>query len=176
MEEEIIQTFDSVASFFGRVFSAFYDGPFLLVMSEIENFEDVDVPYASDWFGLIVCATVLTAFLVAFCYYIKPINHPRFKSWWSWLIMLGTTCLLCVLETWAFANVRVSQIGSISMGASTLDQLETEDGQTGIDYLSNTHLLGFIWGDVKLAICAFIVASLCFFAFSTNAKWSPFRK
>lgn len=131
---------------------------------------DDDTEILSSAFNSMGMTAAVISVIIAVAFYIWPINHPRFKAWWAWLIMLLTDAFINFGLSFAFLHHRISYINSKEPEALEIltidDTLSVPLGQ---------------WFDLAFAnfcvsIMFFIVASLIFNWFSTNCKFSPFRK
>lgn len=133
--------------------------------------EDEDGLIMSGAFGGVglTCAAISIALAVAF--YIWPINHPRFKSWWSWLIMLLVNAAINFGLAFAFLNHRINDIQK--QDNEVLDMFAGEEA-TEIT-LSSSGWMDFAMANVGVSVLFFLFASLILTWFSSNARLSPFR-
>lgn len=155
--------------FFTSIYSWFCD-------SSMTVFKIMDVVWGDDEelllsssFPTIGITAAVISIAVAVAFYIWPINHPRFKAWWAWLIMLLTNALVNFGLAFAFIQHRISDI------EKSEDALElfTDEETLSIPFSQ--------WFDLALSnacvsIMFFAVASIIFNWFSTNCRFSPFRK
>jgi len=169
--------------FFKSLYEVFYSGRFLDILGELVSEEDETVLFTANfaWIGMVA---IVISFLLAFAFYIWPIDHPRFKSWWSWLIMFIVNGILCFFEAIGFACIRVSEIDS----TLSVDEEELWEGLLNsslpyatsdtmlADSLSVSQYFDFALQNAMWACVAFIIVSLIFNWFSVNCKNSPFRK
>lgn len=140
------------------------------VMGIIETDQEVLLSSALPAMGW---TTIIISVILAVAFYIWPINHPRFKSWWSWLIMLGADIVINFILTFFFIKSRVDEINDYPDGEA-LDELGVSAG----DYLevATRQCLDLAFANIVVAIIFFCAASLCLTWFSSNAKYSPIRK
>lgn len=162
--------------FFTSIYSWFCDpslGVFKII-NAIHN-DDDDLVLSSSFPTIGITAAVI-AIAIAVAFYIWPINHPRFKAWWAWLIMLLTNALINFGLAFAFIQHRISDCEGDSEAFYIACQwLNIEDPETLSSKLSGQ------WFDLALSnafvsMMFFAVASLIFNWFSTNCRFSPFRK
>ena len=126
--------------------------------------------------------TLVISFLVCFAFYIWPLDHPRFKAWWAWLITAGVNSLLAFLIGLIYANVRLGEINDVDKLKYHMvynGDFEQEDYTGLVENVSN-----FNFGDyasvglanIFAALLFFIFFSLCLNWFGKSTKYSPFRK
>ena len=169
--------------FFKSLYEVVYSGRFLDILGELVSEENETVLFTGNfaWIGIVA---IVISFLIAYAFYIWPIDHPRFKAWWAWLIMLLLNGTICFFEAIGFASARVSAIDStLSIDEEDLwegllnSSLPEETSNTMLaDSLSISQYIDFAFANVFWACAAFILASLIFNWFSVNCKFSPFRK
>lgn len=154
--------------FFSSIYSWFCDSA-LTVFKIMNAIMDDEELLLSSSFPAIGITTAVISVVVAVAFYIWPIDHPRFKAWWAWLIMLLTNAAINFGLTFAFIHHR---IGDINMSGEALEVLTDEE---------NLSIPFGQWMDLALSnlcvsIMFFCVASLILNWFSTNCRFSPFRK
>lgn len=113
--------------------------------------------------------TAVISILIAVAFYIWPINHPRFKAWWAWLIMLLINILINFGLGFVFLHHRLLDIQYSE--EDILDSLDLEEPLT----LSLGEWLDLAFSNAGVSILFFVFASLCLTWFSTNCRFSPFR-
>lgn len=155
--------------FFATIYSWFCDG-------SLTVFKIMDVVWGDDGelllsgaFSSIGITTVVISFLIAIAFYIWPINHPRFKAWWAWLIML----LVNVVINWALAFAFIQYRKTDIETSEDALYLFTDDTTLSIPV---SQWMDFAFANLGVSIIFFIVASLVLNWFSTNCRLSPFRK
>jgi len=146
-------------------FSGFHSDP---IAKALEVFSDPDtgeVVWTSQY-GTLLLVTAVISLIVAFAFYIWPIDHPRFKSWWSWLIMLFVNSGLCLLAGWQIARIRMKLA------------LDHEESWEWLNASSERSFDCFGMGlsNMMVGVLVFCLFSLVLTFFSTNAKYSPFQK
>lgn len=136
---------------------------------EVFNNPDTGMTIWTAKYPTLFLATAIISFLVAFVFYIWPLDHPRFKSWWSWLLMLVINCGLCLLAGWQIAHARMKEV----LGRTESWEILTgkTEGVTSNDF----DCLGLGLSNMMVGVLLFILFSLVLNLFSTNAKYSPFR-
>lgn len=158
--------------FFQQIYSWFMN-------TSLESFQ-IMLPFTDDEEGVLImsgafggvgitCAAISIALAVAF--YIWPINHPRFKSWWSWLIMLALNAAINFGLAFAFLNHRINDIQKAEN-----EVLEMFAGEEASEItISSSAWMDFALANVGVSILFFAFASIILTWFSTNARLSPFR-
>lgn len=160
--------------FFASIYSWFYSNQLIETIMD-EFTEDGTIILSSDFVPLGITTAVIS-FLIAVAFYIWPINHPRFKAWWAWLIMLVTNAVINFGLAFAFLSYR---IGVIEDNSELLEQVEDQCGDSCVtdETLSVAfgNMLDLAFANVCASVMFFIIASLILTWFSTSAKYSPFR-
>lgn len=123
----------------------------------------------SSSFPMIGITAAVISIIAAVAFYIWPINHPRFKAWWAWLIVLLTNAVINFGLAFAFVHHRISDIEKSEEALELFTEEETLTLPFG-------QWLDFALSNACVSIMFFIVASLIFTWFSTNCRFSPFRK
>lgn len=159
---------------FTSIYSWFCDRSltFFKIMDEIVADDADDELLFSSSFPYIGITAAVISIVIAVAFYIWPINHPRFKAWWAWLIMLLTNAAINFGLTFAFIHHRIGDIEKSGEALMTI---------TGDEDAITLSIPFAQWMDLALSnlcvsIMFFIVASLIFNWFSTNCRFSPFRK
>lgn len=168
-------------SLFEKIYGLFYeegDFVFARLLGSLCDSDNVEV--FTELFPFVGVTTFIVSLLVAFAYYIWPINHPRFKSWWSWLIMLVLNMVINFGVAVAFVYNRVADVNGSNDEIREVwidDQLNDLAAQEGelIDVAISQYCH---FGMANVCVCAifFVLCSLMLNWFSTNAKFSPIRK
>ncbi len=125
---------------------------------------------------------VVSALVAALYYFV--INHPRFKAWWSWLIMLAINAALSLC--WGFFAL-ANRLDAIQKMYPQKPFKKAVDGilkgvKTGGDFKKWTETLNFSdYFDVAIGymwwgVICFLLISLIMMWFSSNAYRSPFRR
>ena len=163
-----MQLSETIENIYGW-FSGFHNDAIGKALEVFTNPDTGDVIWTSKY-PLMMLVTAIIAFVIAFAYYIWPIDHPKFKSWWSWLIMLVVNCGLSLLAGWHLAHVRMKLV---------LEHRESWEEITGRASHVNADTfdcLGMGLSNMMIGVLIFIFFSLILTFFSTNAKYSPFTK
>ncbi len=150
------------------LFSGFHSDAIGKALEVFKNPDTGIMLWTAKYPGLFL-ATAIISLVVAFAFYIWPIDHPRFKSWWSWLLMLAANCSLCLLVGWQIAHARMKLALRLPESWETLTG-KTE-GVTAYDF----DCLGMGLSNMMVGILLFVLFSLILNIFSTNAKYSPLR-
>lgn len=165
--------------FFLTIYSWFCNEDLLsFKIMEVFGESEEGLPLISGNFGAIGLTALVISLLVAFAYYIWPINHPRFKSWWSWLIMLAANALINFGLTFAFISFRIKEVEGNQelmewIPESDYSQLLNENNVIDIPFSDQ---LEFALSNVVICALFFIIASLIFTWYRGNCQYSPFRK
>lgn len=150
-------------------FSGFYDSTLWDALSIITD--DGKVLFA-DHFWVIGLVALIIATLVAVAFYVWPINHPQFKSWWSWLIMLVLVGVLNFGIGWCMADIHVSDVNNDQDACNVIlgDPNETFD-----DHIDANDYLGFALSNLLVSCIFFSAVSIPLMFYKGSARLSPFR-
>ena len=140
------------------------------IMDAVKD-DDGEILLSSSLTTLGITAAVISLVL-AVAFYIWPINHPRFKAWWAWLIMLVTNAAINFGLTFAFIHSRVSSISNNEDYEGIMGLLELEE-PLEVPFAQSMNLA---LSNVCVSVIFFIIVSLILNWFSTNCRFSPFRK
>ena len=154
--------------FFASIYSWFCDSSqTVFKIMDVILGED-DELLLSSMFPTIGICTAIISLIIAFAFYIWPINHPRFKAWWAWLIMLLTNAAINFGLAFAFIHHRISDI------EKSEDALELFTDEEVLS-IPTSQWFDFAFANLCVSVLFFIIASLFFNWFSTNCRFSPFR-
>lgn len=165
-----------------------YDGRFLKIFDSFTSYDEdgnvVELLSAS-FAGPLITVFAISV-VVAFVFYIWPIDHPRFKAWWAWLIMLGCNLIIDFLLVLGISRARVSYIDDLPIDNNeeawarvlnvTEDSLPESVGSNLADSLSVGEYLDFAFINVLWALLFFVLASSVLMWLSNNCRLSPFKK
>lgn len=154
--------------FFSSIYSWFCDSSETVFKIMGNILDDNGDNLLSSSFPIIGITTVIISFIVAFAFYIWPINHPRFKAWWSWLIMLSLNSAINFGLAFAYIHHKLSDINK----NQDIIDIFTDDATLSIP---SGQRFDFALSNVCVSILFFIVASLILNWFSTTCRFSPFR-
>lgn len=160
-------------NFFYSIYSWFCDNSLDVfeIMDTVRS-EDDDILLTSSFPSIGITAAVISI-IVAFAFYIWPLNHPRFKAWWAWLIMLFTNAAINFGLTFAFISHRITDI---EKDPTALENFIPEDDTATTLTIPFSQSMDLALSNACVSILFFIVASLILNWFSTNCRFSPFRK
>ncbi len=116
--------------------------------------------------GLIALGVAI--FMVIFYYYI--LNHTRFNTWWSWLIVLTVTAAINFFIGFWNTSIDLAK-GAIS---DCLLYERNTDGEIINTLIFESNCWGFGVANMFVSIIFFVVLSFSFKWWSSNAKHSPF--
>lgn len=116
--------------------------------------------------GLI--AIVVSLLLVILFYYI--VNHPRFCKWWSWLLTMGIDAIIGLFVGYAIV---VSKYVNGFIPQELMYQFD-EEGNITAYLIGSSHCWGFGIANMIVSILLFILFTLIFKWWSSNAKHVPF--
>ena len=154
--------------FFASIYSWFCDSSqTVFKIMDVISGED-DNLLLSGMFPTIGICTAIISLIAAFAFYIWPINHPRFKAWWAWLIMLLTNAAINFGLAFAFINHRIADIEKSEDALELFTDAE-------VLTIPTSQWFDFALSNLCISVLFFIVASLMFNWFSTNCRFSPFR-
>lgn len=122
----------------------------------------------SSLFPTIGITATCISLAVAFAFYIWPINHPRFKAWWAWLIMLMINAIINFGLAFAFIHHRIKDIAKSEEALEVFTDKETLT-------IPFSQWMDFALSNICISVIFFVVASLILNWFSTNCRFSPFR-
>ncbi len=128
-------------------------------------------------FTTIGVTTVVISLVVAVAFYLWPINHPRFKAWWSWLIMLGCNALINFGLGFAFLKYRIGVINDNRQDELDVlgDWSPSPINEDGLLSLPFSQWLDFACANAFVSVLFFMVASLILMWLPGNCRFSPFR-
>ena len=117
-----------------------------------------------------VWTLIVSAVMMVLYYYV--INHPRFNKWWHWGIVAVANSLIALLIGWyrAFSDFNNGLI------ADSLMYARDENGEIVVELITSANCWGFGMANMIVAFIFFLVLSLLFHWWSTNARYSPFVK
>ncbi|MDE6272026.1 MAG: hypothetical protein K2M31_03360 [Muribaculaceae bacterium] len=130
---------------------------------------DVDGEMLSSMMPTIGWTALIISVLMAVAFYIWPINHPRFKAWWAWMIMIAINAAINFGLTFAFLSNRIA---SIKNNTIIFDEFADTNGNFSIAMINQISLAT---ANACVSILFFCGASLILTWFSSNCKYSPFR-
>lgn len=157
--------FDTLFGWFNALYSTYLDTFMLDVVDNNGNL------LLSDGYIVIGWIDIVLSLLVAFSFYIWPLDHPKFKSWWSWLIMAAGNGALNFIVTICYTNYRI--------GNATQDVIQQVTGVsdgTLDNCISIGDILGLAFANVLVSFIFFIVASAILTWFGNATKYSPLKK
>lgn len=161
-------------AFFEMIYSwfhSFYNDAMWHVVREIVN-EDSELLFADSLFvvGIVIA---IASFLVAFAYYVWPINHPRFNAWKSWLMMFAIAAIINFSIGIGFAYSRVQSVNSndeateLILGESDENDLEK--------VISSGDYMGFGLSNIFIGSIFFVLCCVPLTFYKGAARFSPFR-
>lgn len=139
--------------------------------------EDDELLFSGSFSTMGITAAAISL-LVAVAFYIWPINHPRFKAWWSWLIMLVVNAGVNFGLTFAFISHRIAEINGNGDASEASEEAiaELTDENQNVLSIPFSQWLDLAWSNVFMSVMFFILASLIFTWYDGNCKYSPIRK
>lgn len=165
---------------FYSIYNWFIDvnSPIFTIMNNHVSGDDETVTLLSSSLPTIGITAAIISFVVAFAYYIWPINHPRFKSWWSWLIMLVINAAINFGLAFAFLSHRISDVMMNNEVMENLSDTDTMGGfiEDNVIVFPVSGWIDFALSNACVSSVFFICASLILMWFRTNCRFSPFRR
>lgn len=158
--------------FFTSIYSWFCDrslAVFKMMGSIID--EDTGDLILSSSFTTIGLVAAIISFLATFAFYIWPINHPRFKAWWAWLIMLTGNFLINFGLGFAFVHHRIGDIQNSEEAIELFEEFNHDE----VLSLPTSQWIDFAFANGCISILFFIFFSLILTWMSSTCKYSPFR-
>ena len=126
---------------------------------------------ATDGYLTLGITTLDVSFLLCFAFYIWPLDHPRFKAWWAWLVTAASNSFLAFLIGLIYARVRFNNFDDPALETLTYD-LELDDTV----WFRFTDYVSVGLANIFVALLFFIAFSLVLNWFGKATKYSPFRK
>lgn len=125
----------------------------------LKGWDDSNFAFNQDYFqfDVILGVTILIA-IVFFILYYYIVNHPRFNSWWSWLIVLAWVAISGYLYGHGVVSAYIKQ-GLVP------PSLASEIGA------SNARAFGLY--ELILAALIFLILTFAFKRWSRNCRYSP---
>ena len=156
-------------AFFETIYSwfhSFYNDTMWDTVREIINDND-DLLFADSLF-VVGIITLIVSGLVAFAYYVWPINHPRFNAWKSWILMLIVAALL---------NFGIGiGCGYSRVQSDEACELILEDEESDLtDEITFSDYLGYGLSNIFVGSIFFIICCIPLTFYNGNARFSPFR-
>lgn len=143
-------------------------------MNVFDPIKEEGTVYLSSGWGWLLLVAAIISLVVAIVYYLV-IDHPRFKSWWSWLIMLAVNFGLCLFAGWLQTKSRVGSFFEIKDEDIKFQQLAEQLKMPLDATASSFNCLGMGLANAFVSIILFTLFSCVLMWFSRNAKYSPLR-
>lgn len=120
-------------------------------------------------FPRIALWTFLISISVVLLYY-YGINHPRFKRWWHWMIMLVGNAFVCFIfgYWWIREDYDNSLIGDCLLYG------RDETGDIIAYYITDSNFWGFAITNAIISVLLFFILSFMLKWWSSTCKSTPF--
>lgn len=136
---------------------------------------DEDVTLFADSLYIIGIVSVIVSFLVAFAFYVWPINHPRFYGWKAWLVMFVLAGALNFGIGFGMAYSRVQTVNE-NEEACELVLGDEDDNEPDLSlYINSNDYLGFGLSNLFVGLIFFVCSSIPLMFYDGAARFSPFR-
>lgn len=160
-------------AFFETIYSwfhSFYNDTMWDTVREIINDND-DLLFADSLF-IIGIITLVVSGLVAFAYYVWPINHPRFNAWKSWILMLIVAALL---NFGVGIGCGYSRVQSVNESDEACELILEDEVADLTDEITFSDYLGYGLSNIFVGSIFFIICCIPLTFYNGNARFSPFR-
>ena len=160
-------------AFFETIYSwfhSFYNDTMWDTVREIINDND-DLLFADSLF-IVGIITLIVSGLVAFAYYVWPINHPRFNAWKSWILMLIVAALL---NFGIGIGCGYSRVQSVNESDEACELILEDEESDLTDKITFSDYLGYGLSNIFVGSIFFIICCIPLTFYNGNARFSPFR-
>lgn len=160
-------------AFFETIYSwfhSFYNDTMWDTVREIINDND-DLLFADSLF-VVGIITLIVSGLVAFAYYVWPINHPRFNAWKSWILMLIVAALL---NFGIGIGCGYSRVQSVNESDEACELILEDEESDLTDKITFSDYLGYGLSNIFVGSIFFIICCIPLTFYNGNARFSPFR-
>lgn len=160
-------------AFFETIYSwfhSFYNDTMWDTVREIINDND-DLLFADSLF-IVGIITLIVSGLVAFAYYVWPINHPRFNAWKSWILMLIVAALL---NFGVGIGCGYSRVQSVNESDEACELILEDEESDLTDEVTFSDYLGYGLSNIFVGSIFFIICCIPLTFYNGNARFSPFR-
>lgn len=160
-------------AFFETIYSwfhSFYNDTMWDTVREIINDND-DLLFADSLF-IVGIITLIVSGLVAFAYYVWPINHPRFNAWKSWILMLIVAALL---NFGIGIGCGYSRVQSVNESDEACELILEDEESDLTDEITFSDYLGYGLSNIFVGSIFFIICCIPLTFYNGNARFSPFR-
>ena len=159
-------------AFFETIYSwfhSFYNETRWDTVREIINDND-DLLFADSLF-VVGIITLIVSGLVAFAYYVWPINHPRFNAWKSWILMLIVAALL---NFGIGIGCGYSRVQSVNESDEACELILEDEESDLTDEITFSDYLGYGLSNIFVGSIFFIICCIPLTFYNGNARFSPF--
>ena len=159
-------------AFFETIYSwfhSFYNDTMWDTVREIINDND-DLLFADSLF-VVGIITLIVSGLVAFAYYVWPINHPRFNAWKSWILMLIVAALL---NFGIGIGCGYSRVQSVNESDEACELILEDEESDLTDKITFSDYLGYGLSNIFVGSIFFIICCIPLTFYNGNARFSPF--
>lgn len=160
-------------AFFETIYSwfhSFYNDTMWDTVKEIINDND-DLLFADSLF-IVGIITLIVSGLVAFAYYVWPINHPRFNAWKSWILMLIVAALL---NFGIGIGCGYSRVQSVNESDEACELILEDEESDLTDEITFSDYTGYGLSNIFVGSIFFIICCIPLTFYNGNARFSPFR-
>lgn len=160
-------------AFFETVYSwfhSFYNDNLWDTVRVIIN-DDDELLFADSLF-IIGIITFIVSGLVAFAYYVWPINHPRFNAWKSWLLMF---VIAGVINFGVGVGLGYERVQKINENEEACELILGDDEVELTNKIYVSDYIGFGLSNILVGSIFFVVCCIPLTCYNGNARFSPFR-
>lgn len=120
--------------------------------------------YQEELLSTLTWSAIGVAFVVAFVFYIWPLNKVSFSGLGNWLLMMGISALLLFLMAFVTCNQKANQ---------EILRVEADPNQGTLFDQGGSVFLGYAFEMALLTAVIFFIISMILKNFSKNAKHRP---
>ena len=153
---------------------SFYNDTMWNPIREIISEED-ELLFADSLF-IVGIITIIVSFMIAFAYYVWPLNHPRFNAWKSWLLMFVVAAVINFGVGIGCGYSRVQSVNDNEEACSLILENEDDEESDLTEAIGFGDYLGFGLSNIFVGSIFFVICCVPLTTFyKGNARFSPFR-
>ncbi len=154
-------------------FHSFYNETLWTTVREIIS-DDDELLFADSLF-IVGIITLVISFVIAFAYYVWPINHPKLNAWKSWILMLVIAACINFMVGIGCAYSRVQSVNNDDEACElVLGDVYADNPDLG-SWIDTPDYLGFGLSNLFVGSIFFMMCCIPLTFYNGNARFSPFR-
>lgn len=160
-------------AFFETIYSwfhSFYNDALWDTVRVIIN-DDDDLLFADSLFIIGIISFIVSG-LIAFAYYVWPINHPRYNAWKSWLLMF---VIAAAINFGVGIGGSYSRVQSVNESDEACELILEEEAADLTEEISTNDYIGFGLSNIFVGSIFFIIWCIPLTFYNGNARLSPFK-